>query len=329
MACYTLTVNLEKIRDGGMKQMFSQIKNRTFIGLIMVMIVGVLVLAACGGNNGGNANNNPGTSTPPTSNAGNTDAGNSESEASTSETTITGTVTVAGSTSVQPVAEELGFGFMEVTDARIEVAGGGSGAGVRAAQTGTADIGMASRAIRDDEEDVTPIVIAIDGIAVVVHPNNDVGNLTFSQVTDIFNGTITNWSEVGGSDEGIVVIIREEGSGTRDAFAEIVLGDTDFLPEAIIQNSTGSVREAISQDVNAIGFISLGGLNDSVKALNVDGVEPAEASIKDGSYAVARPFNFLVNASIEPNDVTQAFIDYVLSSEGQAIVADLGYVTAE
>lgn len=310
--------------------MLRNIKSRTVFGFILVLIAGVLVLAACGGNNNGNSNStNPGTTTPSTTNSENTDAGQSESDTSTPDATISGTVTVAGSTSVQPVAEELGFGFMEKTDARIEVAGGGSGAGVRAAQTGTADIGMASRAIRDDEEDVTPIVIAIDGIAVVVHSSNDIDNLAFEQVTDIFNGTITNWSEVGGNDEGIVVVIREEGSGTRDAFSEIVLGDTDFLPEAIIQNSTGSVREAVSQDVNAIGFISLGGLNNSVKALNVDHVEPTEASIKDGSYAVARPFNFLVNASEKPSNVTQAFIDFVLSSDGQDIVAELGYVKAK
>lgn len=275
-------------------------KSKRFTGVFIAAAIIALVLAGCGGN----------------SNA-------------SEETKISGTVTVAGSTSVQPLAEELGNAFMENTDARIEVAGGGSGAGVKAAQTGTADIGMASRALKDDETGINPIVIAIDGIAVVNHPENPVKDLTLDQVKGIFEGSIKNWSEVGGADADIVVVIREEGSGTRDAFAEIVLGDSTFMAEAIIQNSTGAVREAVSQDVNAIGFISLGGLNDSVNALNVDGAEATEAAIKNGSYPIARPFNFLVSDSKESTEVTQAFIDFVLSAEGQAIVAENGYVTVE
>lgn len=236
-------------------------------------------------------------------------------------------VTLAGSTSVQPLAEELAHAFMEKNDARVEVSGGGSGAGVRAAQTGTADIGMASRALKDDETGIRPITIAIDGIAVVANPDNEVSDLTVEQVRDIFSGKITNWKEAGGADAEIVVVNREEGSGTRDAFSEIVLGDESFAADAIIQNSTGAVREAVSQDASAIGYISLGGLNDSVKPLRINGAEPTEENIKQDKYPIVRPLNFLVSESEEINKTAQAFIDFILSDEGQAIAADLGFVT--
>lgn len=293
------------------------LRNKKTIGVLIFVTLFAVVLAACGGSNNNNANNNG--SPAPADN----------STPAPAETGISGTVTIAGSTSVQPIAEELAHFYMQDvnSEARIEVAGGGSGAGVTAAQSGTADIGMASRAIRDDETGIEPIVIAIDGIAVISHVDNEVNDITFEQVTDIFNGTITNWSEVGGADVDIVVVIREEGSGTRDAFDEIVLGDSEFLPEAIIQNSTGAVREAVSQDPYAIGFVSVGGLNDSVSALNIDGVEATEDNIKNGSYTISRPFNFLVGeADGSVSELSQAFIDYVLSDAGQAIVVDNGFV---
>lgn len=295
-------------------------------GAVLTILAFSLVLAGCGNGNNSNANNGGATKAPTNS------ASNSPQETPTesTESTPSGTVTIAGSTSVQPLAEELGNFYMEVnTDARIEVAGGGSGAGVKAAQSGTADIGMASRALKDDETGIKDIVIAIDGIAVVANSGNAISNLTTEQVKDIFSGKITNWKDVGGADANIVVVNREEGSGTRDAFKEIVLGDEEYVAEAIIQNSTGAVREAVSQDVNAIGYISLGGLNDSVNALNINDVAPTEENIKAGTYPVSRPFNFLVNESNAPTDVTQAFIDYVLSEDGQAVVAEHGYVTVE
>lgn len=295
-------------------------------GAVLTILAFSLVLAGCGNGNNSNANNGGATKAPTNS------ASNSPQETPTESTepTPSGTVTIAGSTSVQPLAEELGNFYMEVnTDARIEVAGGGSGAGVKAAQSGTADIGMASRALKDDETGIKDIVIAIDGIAVVANSGNAISNLTTEQVKDIFSGKITNWKDVGGADANIVVVNREEGSGTRDAFKEIVLGDEEYVAEAIIQNSTGAVREAVSQDVNAIGYISLGGLNDSVNALNINDVAPTEENIKAGTYPVSRPFNFLVNESNAPTDVTQAFIDYVLSEDGQAVVAEHGYVTVE
>lgn len=291
------------------------LKSRKSFGVFLFVVVFSLVLVACGGSDNNTNNNN---ATPNT-------GGNSNDTVAE----LSGTVTIAGSTSVQPIAEELAHFYMEDVNskARIEVAGGGSGAGVTAAQSGTADIGMASRAIRDDETGIKPIVIAIDGIAVIAHNDNEVKDITFSQVTDIFSGKITNWSEVGGADQDIVVVIREEGSGTRDAFEDIVLGDNEFSPQAIIQNSTGAVREAVSQDPYAIGFVSVGGINNSVSALSVDGVEATEENIKNNSYTISRPFNFLVGESNDAvNDLTQAFIDYVLSDAGQEVVATNGFV---
>ena len=302
-----------------MKNLF---KRKMFLGAVLTLISVSLVLAGCGNSNNGST---PSPTVAPTQNTENAGGSTPTPEP---EKKVSGTVTIAGSTSVQPLAEELGNAFMELdtNDARIEVAGGGSGAGVKAAQTSTADIGMASREIKEDETGITPIVIAIDGIAVVVNPSNANAELTLEQIQGIFSGKITKWSEVGGSDANIVVVNREEGSGTRDAFAEIVLKSDPFVAEAIIQNSTGAVREAVSQDVNAIGYISLGGLNDSVKAVKVNGVDATEENIKGGTYPIARPFNFLVNDSKAPSDAAQAFIDYILG-EGQSIVAESGYVT--
>lgn len=297
-------------------------EKKLFSGVVLTVLAFALVLAGCGGGNNNNGQGASPTNAPT----------NAPTEAATEAPaqTASGTVTIAGSTSVQPLAEELGNSYMEVNDgARIEVSGGGSGAGVKAAQGGTADIGMASRALKDEETGIKPVVIAIDGIAVVVNKDNAAADLTIEQVKDIFSGKLTNWKDAGGSDSNIVVVNREEGSGTRDAFKELVLGDDEFVAEAIIQNSTGAVREAVSQDVNAIGYISFGGMNDSVKALNINSVEPTEANIKASTYPISRPFNFIVHDTNAASDIAQAFIDYVLSPEGQAVVADHGYVTVE
>lgn len=241
---------------------------------------------------------------------------------------LSGTVTIAGSTSVQPLSEELGTAFMaKNTGVRIEVAGGGSGAGIKAAQTKTADLGSSSRDLKPEETGIKPITIAIDGIAVVVNPKNTVADLTLAQIKDIFMGKVTNWKDVGGSDAQIVVVNREEGSGTRGAFDELVLKGEKFSEKAIIQNSTGAVREAVSQDVNAVGFISLGGMNNTVKAVKVEGVEATVANVKAKTYKISRPFLYLTNEATAPNAQTQAYLDWVLSDEGQKLVTENGYIT--
>lgn len=237
---------------------------------------------------------------------------------------VSGTVKVAGSTSVQPLAEELAQAFGDKNpDIKVDVAGGGSSAGVKAAQDKTANIGTSSRELKAEEKasGLTETVIAKDGIAVVVHANNQVAELTMDQIKKIYTGEIKNWKEVGGKDAAITVVNRDEASGTRGAFEEIVLGKgVKFISGAVIQNSTGAVRTAVSQDENAIGYISIGSTDSSVKAVKVDGVDALEENVINGSYKISRPFLFLTNGT--PDAATQAFIDFVLSPEGQKIVSE-------
>jgi phosphate transport system substrate-binding protein len=237
---------------------------------------------------------------------------------------ISGNIQLAGSTSVQPLAEELAGLFMEqYPEVKIDVQGGGSSAGIKAASDGIADIGMASRELKDEEKDLglNATVIAKDGIAVIVNPTNKVGDLTLENIKKIFTGEIANWKEIGGADAAIVVVNREEGSGTRGAFEELVLGkETKFTDKAAIQNSTGSVRTAVASDPNAIGYVSMGALEKSVKAVKVGGIEINSNNVVNGTYKISRPFLFLTKG--EPKDLTKKFIDLILSDEGQKIVEE-------
>jgi len=295
------------------------------------------LLAACGGNSEEeDASTEEGTTEEATEEdtegeAEESDSAASDSGESSEGSNLEGTVTLAGSTSVQPLSEELGAAFMEQNpDVRIEVSGGGSGAGVTAAQENTADIGAASRELKEEETGVEPTVIAQDGIAIVVHPDNPVEDMTLDDVASIYAGDITNWSEVGGDDADIVVVSREDGSGTRGAFTDIVLGEETPLTEsAVIQNSTGAVAEAVSNDPNAIGYISVGAMNDTVKGLSIDGAEPTNEAISSGDYPVARPFNYVTNEETELSEVAQAYMDFVLSEEGQQVVEESGFIAVE
>ena len=237
---------------------------------------------------------------------------------------VSGTVKVAGSTSVQPLSEELVAAFEEqYSDVMVNIQGGGSSSGVEAANSGTANIGASSRDLKDEEKGygLTETVIARDGIAVVVNPANNLTDLTMEQVKKIFTGEIENWNEVGGEDKPITVIVREAGSGTRGAFEEIVLGDdAKFIANAIIQNSTGAIKKGVTSDPNAVGFISLGSVDTAVKALKIDGVAISTDAVVDGSYRIARPFLYLTKG--ETDAATKAFIDFILSEEGQQIVAE-------
>lgn len=236
--------------------------------------------------------------------------------------TLRGSIQIAGSTSVQGLAEELAAEFMaRHPGVKIDVAGGGSGAGIKAAQTGTVDIGTSSRELQPEEKQVKEFLIAKDGIAIIVHRDNEVNDLTLDQLRKIFSGEITNWREVGGDDAPIMLVVREEGSGTRGAFEEMVLGEGETIPAAaLVQNSTGAVRTAVAGNPDAIGFISAGMINDQVKAVTIDGVAPSTAAILDGSYKIARPFLLLTKE--EPQGLTQVFIEFVLSPEGQRIVGE-------
>jgi phosphate transport system substrate-binding protein len=232
---------------------------------------------------------------------------------------------VAGSTSVQPYAEVLAEEYMVMNPgSEIDIQGGGSSAGITAAQTHSADIGMSSRALKEEEKNLWYVEIARDGLVLIVNPKNPIQNLTLDQIRDIYTATITDWSELGGVDSKINIIAREEGSGTRSAFTELLMGDSEITPKAIVQDSNGAVRQLVSDDPNAIGFISLGLVNDKVKALHLDGIEATRENIMNGSYSLSRPFLFVTNG--EPSGLAKSFIDFTLSLEGQKLLSNEGLI---
>ncbi len=239
------------------------------------------------------------------------------------------TVNVIGSTSVQPFAEMLAEEFNRIGGhRRVEVQGGGSTAGLQAALNGVADIGMCSRSLKEDEAKVfQSVAIARDGLSVVVHPSNRVDGLTKQQVERIFAGEITNWAEVGGEDRPIRLITREEGSGTREAFVKLVMGKSRISPKAMTQESNGSVKELVRNDSCAIGYMSLGLVGKDLKALKVDGVEPTAEQVMTKKYPLVRPFLFVTKS--KPGSDAQAFIDYVLSVEGQQMLVKEGLVRVQ
>lgn len=247
-------------------------------------------------------------------------------------TQISGKAQVTGSTSVAPYAEELGAAFEEkYPSTSIGISSTGSGPGIKATIDGTTDIGMSSRELTPEEEaqGLKSIVIAYDGIAIIVNKNNPVASLTSEQIKEVYSGNITNWKQVGGNDAAIIVVTRESSSGTRSAFEELVMQKkVNITASAIQQPSTGSVTTYVAGNKNAIGYVSYGSLNDgdNIKAVMVDGVAPSIESIKNGSYRIQRPFLYVTKG--EPgNAVAEAFIDYTLSVEGQEILAKHHLVT--
>jgi phosphate transport system substrate-binding protein len=249
------------------------------------------------------------------------------------EAAVTGKITVAGSTTVQPLAEKLAEAFSAINKGvDITIQGGGSSVGVKSGGEGTVNIGTASRDITDDEKkqypDMRVFIIARDGIAVIANPGVSVSNLTKKQVADIFSGKITNWKDVGGADKPIVVVSREEGSGTRNAFEELVMGKNNpIVATAILQSSNGAVRTTVSTTPDAVGYLSFGYLDQSVKALSIEGVEATEANAASGKYPVVRPLIMLTKG--DPAGATKAWLDWILSPAGQKIVAKEGYIAVK
>ena len=236
-------------------------------------------------------------------------------------------IVVAGSTSVQPYAEILAEAWAHLGGEEIDIQGGGSSAGITAARSGTAEIGMSSRALKADE-DLWSVEICKDGLAVIVHPSNPVSDLTLEQVRGVFTQDIPNWSALGGNDAKIHIITREEGSGSRDAFTGLVMGEREISPKAIVQASNGAVRQLVSDDANAIGFISLGLVGEGekpVKALRLEGAEATRANVVGGTYELFRPFLFV--AAEEPQGPAMDFIEFVLSPEGRRILTAEGLIT--
>jgi len=235
-------------------------------------------------------------------------------------------VSLVGSTSVQPFAELLAEEYHRRHGEReVDVQGGGSTAGIQALSSGIADIGTCSRDLKKQEAAaLRPIEIARDGLAVIVHLGNPIDGLTRERVRRLFSGQVANWKELGGSDVPVRAIVREEGSGTREAFVHGVMGKVRIWRRALVQESNGSVKELVRGDPGAVGYMSLGLVGHEVKALRIDGVAPTSAEVTAGRYPLSRPFLFVVKGT--PPPAAQAFIDFALSPDGQKLLAGEGLV---
>lgn len=243
---------------------------------------------------------------------------------------MTGTVSTDGSTSMEKVIGALKETF-EANNTGVEVTYNptGSGSGISAVAEGRCDIGLSSRNLKDSEKEqgLVGTVLAYDGIAVIVNPENTVEDLTVEQIAAIYTGEVTNWSEVGGQDAEIVLIGREAGSGTRSGFEEIV-GVEDACQYRQELSSTGDVITAVAQNPGAIGYASLASVKDTVKALKVGGVAPTEETVKDTSYAIQRPFVLVTKEGVELSQTAKAFFDFITSSEAGSVITAAGVVPA-
>ena len=243
---------------------------------------------------------------------------------------LSGSVATDGSTSMEKVIGVLGESFMEMNpDVTFTYNPTGSGSGITAVSEGRCDIGLSSRALKDEEKEsgLTETVLAYDGIAVIVNPENTISDLSVEDIAKIYTGEITNWKDLGGADAEIVVIGREAGSGTRDGFESI----TDTKEKCIYRQeltSTGDVITTVSQNPNAIGYASLSAVKETVKALTVGGVAPSEETVKDGSYVVQRPFVLVTRTDEELSEAAQAFFDYATSADAVELISMAGAVSA-
>jgi len=235
-------------------------------------------------------------------------------------------ITVAGSTSVEPFAGLLAEEYMlHHPPSHIYVQGGGSTAGIEAVRSHAAHIGMSSRSLMGTEKSLHAVIIAKDAIAIIVHPKNRLEGLSLVRVREVFSGKIRNWKELGGHDHPIILVTREEGSGTREAFQKLVMGEEEISLEALVQDSNGAIRQVVAGDPHAVGYISLGLVNEKVKALKISGAEPSVKSIESGRYHLVRPFLFVFNS--EPTGEAKAFLDFVMSPEAQRLLSKEGLVS--
>lgn len=239
-----------------------------------------------------------------------------------------GTVSTDGSTSMEKVIGALGESFMEANKGTTFTYNPtGSGSGIQAVSEGRCDIGLSSRALKDDEKasGLKETTLALDGIAIIVNPQNPVKDLSLEQIAKIYTGEITNWKDVGGNDAEIVLIGREAGSGTRDGF-ESITNTKDACQYRQELTSTGDVITTVSQNPNAIGYASLAAIKDSVKALTVNGVAPTEATVKDGTYLVQRPFVLVTKEGVALSETAQKFFDFATSADAASIISEAGAV---
>ena len=311
-----------------MEDIIMRVRHSKLLALIGAGILAVTACNQCG--NGDAATAQP--SAVESSAAESTVAESSAAAPAETTADLSGSISMVGSTSMEKLANALSEAFMEkYPDVTVTAEFVGSGAGVEAVTNGTADIGNSSRSLKDEEKaaGVVENVVAIDGIAVCVDPANEVADLTKEQLTNIYNGTVTNWKEVGGADEPIIVIGREAGSGTRGAFEELV-DLVDGCKYANELDSTGAVIAKVASTPGAIGYASLDALDDSVKALSLEGVEATAENIKAGNYFLSRPFVMATKGEIsEQNDLVQAWFDFVLGDEGQQVASEVGLITVK
>lgn len=236
-------------------------------------------------------------------------------------------VTISGSTSVGPLAEKLAMKYEEENGVKIEVNQIGSSAGITNAISGVSQIGMASRDLKPEEKDsnLQELIIAYDGIVVVTHPSNPIKNLTMEQVKQIFTGEVTNWKEVGGKDMEIVVVSREDGSGSRDAFQEIVGYESgQLIKNAIVASGNGNIKTTVAMNKHAIGFISFEYIDESVSTMDINGVQATAENVLAGQYELSRPFLFVHKEDV-PESAKQ-FMEFILTPEGQKIVETAGAI---
>jgi phosphate transport system substrate-binding protein len=242
-----------------------------------------------------------------------------------------GRISVAGSTTVQPLAEKLAEAFRAAhpeAQVEIDVMGGGSSVGVTSAGQRSVDVGMSSRELKEGERaqypDLRAVTIALDGIAVVVHPSTRVANLTTAQLRGVFAGQVADWQTLGGAAGSVFPVSREEGSGTRSAFEDMVMGKERITGRAIFMPSNGSIRTTVGHTPGAIGYLSFGYVDETVRAVAADGVAPTEANAASGAYPVVRPLILLTNGQPPPR--VQAWLDFILGADGQRLVAGEGYI---
>jgi phosphate transport system substrate-binding protein len=232
---------------------------------------------------------------------------------------------VAGSTSIQPFADHWAEVYMKEYPGRVvNVQGGGSSAGIQAALEGAADIGTSSRELKPEEKELLEVIVAWDGLAVIVHPENGIEGLSLEEVQGVFSGNIDDWGFLGEPKHPITVVTREEGSGTRSTFQEMVMKKGRITPRAIVQDSNGTVREIVANDPHSIGYISLGLVNEKVKALRFEGVEPSYENIEQKKYRLIRPFLFVTKGP--PNPTALDFINFVLSRRTQELIRHDGLI---
>lgn len=315
-----------------------KMNSRKIMALLGTAMLTMGTLAGCGSSSGETAaaadTAAPAENTTAASAAADTAAGTEGESSKEAEAAadLSGSISMVGSTSMEKFANALSESFMEkYPNVTVTAEFVGSGAGVEAVSNGTADIGNASRNLKDEEKagGAAENIVAIDGIAVVVDPANTVEDLTKQQLSDIYEGKVKNWKDVGGSDAPVVVVGREAGSGTRSAFEEL-LALEDICKYSNELDSTGAVMAKVASTPGAIGYVSLDVLDDTVKALKLEGAEPTEENIKSGTYFLSRPFVMATKGEIsEQNDLVKALFDYIYSDEGTEILESVGLIAAE